>query len=150
MKLLFSVVPLVLAALGGCAFDGSEPLILDRAWWTMVDTLQVSLWAPQDGPFELEMAEGRVAGVPLCHHGRCVATFTPARAPERVLYLGGGGGAATVHPCGEDRLGLCPFGETCVDGACVPLCDRAHPDGACVEDGAVCLGGWCTYVGGDC
>lgn len=150
MKLLFSVVPVVLAALSSCALEATEPLTLDDVWWTSVDTLRVALWAPDDGPFELETTEGRVEGSADCHHGRCVVTFAPAREPLRVHTLAGGGGGAEVHPCGADRFGLCPFGQTCVDGSCAPLCSEMHPDGACTQDGAICLGGWCTYAGGDC
>ena len=150
MKVLLPALRLVLAFVGSCALEAADPLIVDEAWWTDVDTLRVSLWSPGDGPFELETASSRVVGSARCHHGRCVATFAPARDPERVLYLGGGGGAAAVHLCGEDRFGLCPFGETCVDGTCAPLCSEVHLDGACTEDGAVYLGGLCTYVGGDC
>ena len=56
-------------------------------------------------------------------------------------------GEALVRECDDDPFGLCPFGQTCVDRMCVPLCGPTRLDGTCVEHGAVCLDGQCGFPG---
>lgn len=144
MKLLYL---LILGALAGCALDASETLLLDRVWWAEPGALSVSLWTPGEGSFVLETTVHEVRGAIDCLGARCVVTFPGAIAPQRVVHLGEHHRAAIVRECGDDPFGLCPFGQTCVDRACVPLCGPTQLDGACILDGAVCLDGWCGFLG---
>lgn len=129
----------------GCAMDGGPGLVLDRAWWRHPGVLRVALWTDMEGAFELEEDDGRLRGEAACRNERCVVTFVGASEPrylwERVEHLERG---TPLLECGVDPFGLCPFGQTCVDRACVPMCSPLHLDGACIEDGARCVGGACA------
>ncbi|MBX3269184.1 MAG: hypothetical protein KF729_02920 [Sandaracinaceae bacterium] len=54
------------------------------------------------------------------------------------------GGGQPMFECGDGGLALCPFGWTCVDRACAPLCTPLRPAGVCVEAGARCEQGTCV------
>ena len=149
-------VMMIMVLLGsGCAMDGgpgsiSTALDLERAWWSAPHVLQVSLRAWPGGTFELEQAAPPdLLGAPDCLGELCVVTFVGASEP-RVLWhvIGANESAAPLLECSEDSSGLCPFGYTCRDRACTPLCGPSHPDGVCT-DGAICVDGWCTASEGD-
>ncbi len=136
---------LALIATAGCAMEGEPGLVLDRAWWRTPDVLRVSLWTDADGAFELDDGGVREPGYPVCFGERCVLTFLDVEAPRHVYQrVGERERGAPILECGEDPFGLCPFGLTCVDRACVPVCAPHRPDGACVEDGARCVEGTCV------
>lgn len=141
-------ISLLVGLAAGCAMDAGPGLVLDHAWWRHPDVLRVALWTEAEGPFALEDASGRRAGDAACFaSGRCVLTFEGAREPRRIVQtVSGRDYGAPLLECGpDDPFGLCPFGLTCVDRTCVPLCSAAHPDGACLDDGAVCRRGACEF-----
>lgn len=140
------MVVLVLSVMAGCAMDGGDGLVLDRAWWRAPGVLRVALFADADGPFELDDGGRRRPGESFCRGERCVLTFRDAERPRSVFQrVADRERGAPLHECGEaDPFGLCPFGLTCVDRTCVPICTPLHPGGACVEDGARCEAGACV------
>ncbi|MEZ4336227.1 MAG: hypothetical protein R3B82_06330 [Sandaracinaceae bacterium] len=136
----------LIGMVAGCAMDAGPGLDVDRAWWRHPGELRVALFTDADGPFALEEEGRRRAGEAFCRDERCVVTFREARTPRRIVQLvGASERAAPLLECGEaDPFGLCPFGLTCIDRTCVPLCTPLHPTGACVEDGARCEAGVCV------
>lgn len=133
-------------ALAGCAMDPGRELVIDRAWFGSPAELSVTLWTPfEGGRFELEGAEGTRAGEAACRGLRCWLTFRDVRAPRAVIHrVTRDEASASLHLCSLDhRFGLCPFGTTCVDGTCEPLCSPLEPDGACTIDGQICVEGRC-------
>jgi len=131
---------------GGCTSDGGPGLVLDRAWWRNPGVLRVALWTSAGGWFELEEANGEHReGAADCLNERCLLTFEGAIEPVNLWHFDGARSEVTpLLECSEDAFGLCPFGFTCVDRTCEPLCSPGHPAGACIEDGATCEDGWCS------
>lgn len=137
---------LALVLVAGCAMDGDRGLVIDRAWWRRPGELRVALWTDVAGPFELDDGGARRPGEAFCRDARCLVTFLGAERPRSLFQrVADHERGAPLHECGDaDPFGLCPFGLTCVDRACVPLCTPLHPTGACVEDGARCEAGACV------
>jgi len=140
------MITILAASLLGCAVDGGPgALVLDRAWWRAPGELRVSLWVSPPGELRLAHAAGTSEGDADCRGERCVVTWRDVADPRAVEHrVAGVTSSAPLLACGVDPFGLCPFGYTCVDQACVPLCGPAHPAGACTADGAVCQDGWCV------
>lgn len=146
----FTTIAILGACLLGCAMDGGPgALVLDRAWWRAPGELRVSLWASPPGQLWLDHGGGVSPGDADCRGERCVVTWRDVEAPAAVRNrVAGRESGAPLLACGVDPFGLCPFGYTCVEQACVPRCSPAHPSGACTADGAVCEDGWCVLPEG--
>ena len=154
MMVWFSMLCCVLP-LSSCSVDGGPGMILDRSWWRSPGVLRVALWAfapgrPGPEAFELEDESGeRQPGEADCLNERCLVTFEDVDEPKLLWRrVGDDERAAPLLECDEDPFGLCPFGFTCVDRTCTPLCSASHPAGACIEDGAICDDGWCAFPDG--